>query len=269
MTPGRLPTDTVSGIVRRLGRELVLPRFGALETNDVSEKAPGDLVTVVDREVEAELERELAVLMRGSRVVGEERATRDPSVLDDLGSGWVWIVDPLDGTSNFVEGHPTFGIMVGLLSDGEAVAGWIHTPALRELAVAEAGRGATLNGEPLTVAPPGPGQAPRDMASIRYVPPPMAEEWRRRDLGSRFHRGYGASAVDYPRLLAGDWTSLFFWRTLPWDHVAGTLLVREAGGHVARLDGSAFSPVDGKSGLLVAADEREWTRVRELLPEVA
>jgi len=261
-----LPIDAVSDLLRRLGEELVLPRFRSLEAGQVSEKGPGDLVTVVDREVEDSLERELPLLLPGSRVAGEERASKDPSVLDDLGSGSIWIVDPIDGTTNFVQGRPTFGIMVGLLQEGEVVAGWIHTPVLEEMIVAESGGGAVLNGRPFVVAERAPDHGPRDMASIRYLPPDLKEVWRDPELRAAFTAGYGASAIDYPRLVAGEWASLFFWRTFPWDHVPGTLIVEEAGGRVARLDGSSYSPVDHRGGLLVAASEADWDRVRRKLP---
>lgn len=261
-----VPIDAVSELLRRLGEELVLPRFRSLEAGQVSEKGPGDLVTVADREVEAALEHELPQLIAGSRVAGEERAAKDPSILENLGSGSIWIVDPIDGTTNFVEGRPTFGIMVGLLHEGEAVAGWIHTPVLEETIVAEAGGGALRNGSPFVVADPAASGSPRDMASIRYLPPDLKEVWRDPRLRAAFTPGYGASAIDYPRLVAGEWASLFFWRTFPWDHVPGTLIVQEAGGHVARLDGSPYSAVDGRGGLLVAASEADWQRVREKLP---
>jgi len=261
-----VPVDAVSDLLRRLGEELVLPRFRSLEAGQIAEKGPGDLVTVADREVEAALENELPRLIPGSRVVGEERAATDPSIVRRLGSGTIWIVDPIDGTTNFVEGRPTFGIMVGLLREGEVVAGWIHTPVREETVVAEAGGGAVLNGHPMVVAETAPAEGRRDMASIRYLPPELQEVWRDPELRAGFTSGYGASAIDYPRLVAGEWASLFFWRTFPWDHVPGTLIVREAGGHVARLDGSAYSPVDGKGGLLVAASEADWRRVREKLP---
>lgn len=244
----------------------MLPRFRSLGTGQVSEKGPGDLVTVVDREVEAALEQELPLLAPGSRVAGEERASKDPSILEGLGSGTIWIVDPIDGTTNFVEGRPTFGIMVGLLREGEVVAGWIHTPVLEEMIVAEAGSGAVLNGRPFEVTGAASAAPPRDMASIRYLPPDLKAVWRDPKLRAGFTPGYGASAIDYPRLVAGEWASLFFWRTFPWDHVPGTLIVQEAGGHVARLDGSPYSPVDGRGGLLVAASEDDWHRVREKLP---
>jgi fructose-1,6-bisphosphatase/inositol monophosphatase family enzyme len=254
-------------LLQRLGTELVLPRFRSLEAGQVSEKGPGDLVTVVDHEVEQALEGELPLLVPGSRVAGEERAATDPSILHGLGSGTVWIVDPIDGTTNFVEGRPTFGIMVGLLREGEVVAGWIHTPVLEEMIVAVAGGGAIRNGEPFVVMETARAEGPRDMASIRYLPPELKELWSDPELRAAFTPGYGASAIDYPRLVAGEWASLFFWRTFPWDHVPGTLIVEEAGGQVARLDGTPYSPVDGNAGLLVAASEADWRRVRDKLPD--
>jgi len=100
------------------------------------------------------------------------------------------------------------------------------------------------------------------------LPPEYKGAWEASGLGTRFEVGSGCAGIEYPALVAGIWSSIFFWRTWPWDHVPGCLLVTEAGGHVARLDGSAYSPGDGRRGLLVASHEGEWSRVRALLPEV-
>lgn len=259
------PIDIVSDLLRSIASELILPRFRALHSDEVFQKAPGDLVTVVDREVEARLEPELRALVPRSRVVGEEAASADHSVLDDIGSGWVWTVDPLDGTANFVAGLETFAVMVGLLREGVPIAGWILSPVSGDLAVAEAGSGARLNGSPITVS--SRASAPRGMALTRLLPPELKQAWEASGLGREFEVGSGCAGVEYPALVAGSWGSMFFWRTLPWDHVPGCLLVTEAGGRVARLDGSGYSPGDGRRGLLIASDDREWSRVSALLPE--
>ena len=264
--PRSIPVDAVAEILRELGERLVLPRFRSLQKDEICEKAPGDLVTIVDREVEARLGRDLPLLMPGSRVVGEEGVAADPAVLDHIGSGLVWLVDPLDGTSNFVDDCDAFASMIGLLRDGEAVGAWIFAPVSGRLAVAERGGGAEVNGERLAFVPWGGDGSRADMASMRYLPPSLKQQWQEAGVHERADPGCGSAGIEYLELIAGSWRSLFYWRTLPWDHVPGCLLVREAGGHVARLDGSPYSPVDGRSGLLAAPDESEWNDMRTSLP---
>lgn len=268
LSQSSLDVDAVSGVLRSIADELILPRFRRLQSDQVFQKAPGDLVTVVDREVEAKLAPALRALVPGSLVVGEEAASEDSSVLGRMGSGWVWTVDPVDGTANFVAGLETFASMVGLLRHGVPVAGWIYAPVSGDIVVAEAGSGATCNGVPLTIGPPPSPEPLRGMALTRLLPPELRDAWEASGLGDQFETGSGCAGVEYPALVAGDWGSIFFWRTLPWDHVPGCLVVKEAGGHVARLDGTPYVPGDGRMGLLTASTEREWARVRALLPEV-
>ena len=265
MSQPSLPIDTVSDLLRSVASELILPRFRVLQSDEVFQKAPGDLVTVVDREVEARLDPELRALLPGSRVVGEEATAQGGSMLGHINAGWVWTVDPLDGTANFVAGLEAFALMVGLLRDGIPIAGWILSPTSGALAVAEAGGGALLDGRPIMISHP--PSDPRSMALTRLLPPELKQAWEASGLETQFEVGSGCAGVEYPALIAGSWRSMFFWRTLPWDHVPGCLLVTEAGGHVARLDGSAYLPGDGRMGLLIASDDQEWHRVRALLPE--
>jgi len=257
--------EKVADLLVELGSERVLPRFRSLRQGDVHEKGPGDLVTVVDHEVEEELTRRLPELVPGSRVVGEEGVSRDASLLAGMGQGWVWVVDPLDGTVNFVEGRPDFALMVGLLKDGEPVAAWIHSPPTASIAAAQSGAGATLNGEQLRLEP-GMACEPRGIAMTKYLPPDVRAVWERSSNGTGFGQGTGSAAIDYLALARGQWDFLFYWRTHPWDHVPGSLFVQEAGGHVARPDGTACRVGDGRSGLLVAESAAAWRSARRLLP---
>lgn len=242
-----------------------MPRFNDLDEADVREKAPGDLVTVVDHEVEARLLDSLPALIAGSRVVGEEEAAAKPEILSGLDEGWVWTADPLDGTVNFIEGRPDFAIMVGLLRNGETVAGWIYSPTTERLWSAEAGAGARVDGRPIARAEKAHSPL-RGMASVRYVPAEVRSRWIESDALKAFGHRSGAAGVEYPALVEGERDFLFFWRTFPWDHVPGTLLVRETGGVAARLDGTPYRLADGRSGLLIASSEGTWDRARELIP---
>ena len=109
-------TDTVTQLIRTIVAEEVVPRFEKLAHGDVTEKAPGDYVTIADIETERRLTEELTRLLPGSVVVGEEAAAADPAILGLLAhAAPVWVIDPVDGTWNFSEGRRYFGTMVALV----------------------------------------------------------------------------------------------------------------------------------------------------------
>jgi fructose-1,6-bisphosphatase/inositol monophosphatase family enzyme len=264
--------EAVPALLRQAAEQAILPVFGRREARP-EEKSPGEWVTTADRAAEALLAPQLATLLPGSLVVGEEAASLDPSVLDHLATdGEVWLLDPLDGTSNFAAGEPPFAVMVALLRRGETVASWMLDPLTGRMAVAERGAGAWLDGERVragadaAVAGAMPG-ALRGGVTRRFLPA---------DLGSHVEAvepefaelmgGSRCAGHDYPAVVTGDLDFILFWRTLPWDHIPGALFVSEAGGVAARLDGSAYRAADhARPGLLVARDPGAWTRVRDLL----
>jgi fructose-1,6-bisphosphatase/inositol monophosphatase family enzyme len=255
--------DRVEQLLREVSAEVIEPRFSALHGDDVRFKAPGEVVTVADEQAEAMLTRRLGELLPGTAVVGEEGSSLDPSLLDGLGGRRVWLVDPLDGTANFVAGSPDWAVMVALVDNGATVASWIWRPVDGVMYMAELGQGATRNG----------------IAFHRTRPMPPVAEMRGAVL-SRFldrdtsisvaanrHRfgwvgdGRVCPGVDYPALIEGDQEFVLFWRTLPWDHAPGALLLGEAGGAARRLDGTPYNPAQHTSGLLVASSQAAWDLV--------
>lgn len=259
--------DDVTDILREAAETVVLPRFRALGERDVAEKAPGEVVTVADREAEELISRRLRGL-RDLPVVGEEATAADPKLTDALREApAAWLVDPLDGTSNFVAGHTDFAVMAALVRSGETVASWIVQPVSGRAYVAEQGAGAWRDGEQVRREP-----APADPARMhgaaltRFLAPEarahvQAAAPRFGALGP----GVSCAGVDYPRLVDGEEDFVLFHRTLPWDHAPGTLLLREAGGTARRPDGTPYRPADDGVGLLNAADPACWETVRALL----
>jgi fructose-1,6-bisphosphatase/inositol monophosphatase family enzyme len=138
--------DEVATVMRQAAAEAILPRYQTLLAGDVEEKTPGEVVTVADREAEQLISPRLAALQPGSRVVGEEAVAANPSLLDGLDDGHVWLVDPLDGTANFVAGSSSFSVMVALLKDGQTIASWLLDPVSGQLSVASRGDGAFIDG---------------------------------------------------------------------------------------------------------------------------
>ena len=265
------PVDVaaVTALVERVAATIVAPRFRDLLADEVGEKGPGDLVTVVDHAAEAAITEGLVAIAPGIPVVGEEAASADPALFGLLGAPLAWVVDPLDGTRAFVEGSPDYAVMVGLVAAGEPVAGWICLPEHRVTLMAERGAGAWCNGAPL-VAAPRQGGDPRMQVAARYLPP-RARAQLVADVGARPGTGRIAlaetvwSGHEYARLALGDVDAILAWRTMPWDHAPGVAIVRELGGVARRLDGSDYRADGVARGLLVAADDAIAGRVAALL----
>jgi fructose-1,6-bisphosphatase/inositol monophosphatase family enzyme len=259
--------ETVTAIIRSAADEAILPRFQKLRDGQIEEKTPGEVVTIADREAERIIAPQLEALLPGSRAVGEEASSVNPSLMERLDEGDVWLVDPLDGTGNFIAGSAEFAVMVALLRQGEPLASWMYRPATGELAVASLGGGAFIDGNRIrTVEACPPPEVCRGAVLTRFLPDPWKEQVKAH--AGRFLAilpGTKCAGVDYPAVATGTQNFVMFWRLLPWDHAPGALFVREAGGRVAHLDGSPYRPEAKASGLLVAENEDVWTMVRETL----
>jgi fructose-1,6-bisphosphatase/inositol monophosphatase family enzyme len=245
-------------LLRFAAQRSVLPRFRALSGDQIEMKGKDDPVTVVDREVEAFLSEALTKLVGDVAVVGEEAVAADEGVLERL-SDPCWIIDPLDGTANFAEGKEPFGIIVALADAGRAIAGWLYDPQADRLCHARKGEGAFIDGERISAR--STGQDPNVAAIARGF---MTEQQRARvdaAIGPHYELVDipRCAAEQYPRLALGENDVSTFERTLPWDHAAGALWLNEAGGKVARHDGSDYRVDEmGRIGLIGASSPAIW-----------
>lgn len=264
-------TAGVHAIMREASERAIMPRYQTLATHEIISKAVDDVVTVADREAEQILADRLAALLPEAAIVGEEAAHADPSVLDRLGQGLCWIIDPLDGTNNFAAGKFPFGVLVALADAGRAIGGWILDCQTGRFCHALESGGAFVDGNRITARSSG-SQPP--IAAISLV---FADPARREALTTHIAPHYTlvdiprCAAEQYPRLALGTNDLSVFERTLPWDHAAGVLFLNEAGGKAARPDGSPYR-VDrvGERGLIGAASPALWdelaNRMRDLPP---
>jgi fructose-1,6-bisphosphatase/inositol monophosphatase family enzyme len=263
--------DRVVSMLREVGDELVLPRFRNLVDGDVLEKSPGGIVTVVDRQVESELEVRLSALLHGSLVVGEEAVAADHRVLERIGDpGPVWVVDPIDGTGNFAAGREPFAIMVALLRGGDPVLAAIYEPVPGTVTAAELGGGSYMDGVRV-VMDRTPVTTPSDLRgtlSVTYLPESLREQVLARSgrLGQVMPPQFCAGR-EYPNLIRGEQHFSLFWRSLPWDHAPGVLITREAGGVVRHFDGTDYDPAQPRLGLLACRDEEVFDLARQALLE--
>jgi fructose-1,6-bisphosphatase/inositol monophosphatase family enzyme len=258
-------SERVAALLRETANEVVLPAFRHLGRGEVFQKAPGEVVTVADRRAEELLTAGLLDLLPGSVVVGEEAVAADAAILDRLkGAAPAWLVDPIDGTANYAAGREPFAMMIALVHEGETTAGWIYEPIGDTLAYGDAG-GAYVDGVPVE---------PRDRPPVlrgavpgRYFPASLRDRIRARAAapGIQIVRSQHCAGREYRDLLVGDRDYVMFWRTLPWDHAPGTLLVRQVGGVVQRLDGSPYEVGEDGHGLLAAVSDDAWQAVYEAL----
>ena len=241
-------TDAVLTLLQDVAEEVITPRFRALASGDVHEKNPGDLVTVADHEAEVLITRALNAAYPDAVVLGEEAHAAEGLLLEAYaGADHAFTVDPVDGTKNFVHGSPDHAVMVSEVRGGEGVRAWIWQPQHGLAYVAERGAGAYRNGERLRRAVPD-----EDALAGRTS--------RRAWIGKAFGGlapltlTWVSCGIDYPKLVEGETDYLLYGSTRPWDHVPGTLLVREAGGAVGRTDGPPYVARDiAAPGLAAAA----------------
>ncbi|MEQ1548858.1 MAG: inositol monophosphatase family protein [Chakrabartia sp.] len=260
-----LISPRVEGLIRQVANDIIMPRFRNLNAADIKEKSPGDLVTIADKESELHLSEGLSYLMPHARVIGEEATASDPSILDGINHGSTWLIDPIDGTSNFAEGKSPFGVMIALLNDGERMAGWMFDPIADRMCRAFAGGGAYVNGERITARETG-ADLPLAALAMHFLPTERRDDIERRAVGKfEIVPIPRCAAEQYPRLVLGQNDIALFERSLPWDHAAGALFVAEAGGVVRRTDGSAYKIGDGRSGLIGAASPRMWDKAAAIL----
>ena len=259
----------VEEAVRKAAAAEIMPRFRQLDEAEIVEKnGPHDLVTVADRAAEAHLTASLTALLPGSVVVGEEAVHADPAVYEALkGDAPVWIVDPVDGTRQFVRGEAGFCTLVALARHGEVLASWTYAPALDELAVAVRGRGARLNGAPIRSGAPAAGA---DLEVATSHPDYTTPDQKRALLGLRTEgvrpRPCGSAGLEYLAVARGLLDAVAFSWEYAWDHAAGLLLVAEAGGADLTLSGERFRITGGNTLPFTAArDAATAERIRELL----
>jgi fructose-1,6-bisphosphatase/inositol monophosphatase family enzyme len=262
--------DRVSLLLEEVVTVEVISRLRTLDSHEIETKPsagdPDDLVTVVDRLVETWLTRGLAALLPGAAVIGEEAAHVRPELLDALaGTGPVWIIDPIDGTRNFVRGEDTFGVMIALVDRGATRAAWIALPARRQTFVAEEGSGAYLDGMPLWV-PDDPARPPRGTLYTRFMPPSLAESVSAASRGRYTEQpGAGAAAIEYTSIARGEKELVVYHRLHPWDHAPGALLLSEAGGCVQHPDGRPYNPRDTNEVTILAASPAVMEEARAWL----
>jgi myo-inositol-1(or 4)-monophosphatase len=249
---------------RRAGRSLKRD-LGEVEHLQVSLKGPGNFVTKADKRSEEMLYDDLSKARPGYGFIGEEGGAREGA-----DKSHTWIVDPLDGTTNFLHGIPHFAISIGLQREGTMIAGLIYNPANDDLYIAERGKGAFLNDQRLRVA----GRRQLNECVIACGLPHIGRgdhglsrnemtELQPRVAGLR---RFGAAALDMAFIAAGRFDGYWERNLSQWDIAAGAIIVREAGGIVSCVDGES-DPL--KTGNVLCGNEYVHAELAKILKPLA
>lgn len=263
---------TVAELLRSAAQAEILPRFRNLAEGAVRQKTSElDLVTDADEAAERVIGAALLRAFPGALVIGEEAVSRDPDLLKGLSEAdLAFILDPVDGTLNFASGLPLFGVMAAVLRRGEVICGIILDPIADDWAVAVRGEGAWIQRpdgptQPLQVASPASLSKLAGNVSWRY----LSDDLRRVVTGNFWKFAmtpdFRCAAHTYRLNASGHLHFAFSSSVLPWDHAAGWLIHREAGGYTAHFDGSPYLPVNRSGGLISAPDQETWHVVRDAL----
>ena len=256
----RFDLDALLGVAvaaAHAGGEIVLEAFGS--ARNVQEKGPGDYVSETDTASERAVRAVLGGAEPALPVFGEEEG-------GERGAAG-WLVDPLDGTANFLHGFPIVGVSIGLVVDGRPVLGVVHAPMLGDTYTAREGGGAYCNGSPIRVSTRAPEQG------ISATGFPFRKKRERLDeykpvferalVAFEDLRRAGAASLDLAWTAAGVFDGYFEQALGPWDVAAGAILVREAGGLVTDWTGDPDTWLT--SGDIVAAPPAAHSRLLEAI----
>jgi myo-inositol-1(or 4)-monophosphatase len=222
-----------------------------------------NLVTSADVNVQHYLEERLPKLIPGSEFFGEEEEK------ENIAGEYVWVVDPIDGTSNFVRGLGASGISVGLMKQGKPYLGVIYDPYKDEMFYAQHGKGAFLNGKPIKVSDRAFENATICMAASLYnkdLAKPCFDIMQKIYYQADDFRRFGTAALELAYLAAGRIELFFEMRLFPWDMAAGMAIIEEAGGFVEILHEEGL-PLNRPAGIIATNNLESFEKLRKIVYE--
>ncbi len=263
-------------LVRRAARTEILPRFRSITRAEATAKTgPRDLVTEADRATEAMIARGLQRLFPHALIVGEEAVADRPELRDEVSEAeFAIIIDPVDGTWNFVHGLPLFGVIIAVTRFGRPVLGLLYDPVGDDWILADETVPARL------VAASGVEHAATTAAGGAlgdlhgYVHVSLMGQARQEAFYPRLAALGQATALrcschEYRLLAQGAVDFVLSDRLNPWDHAAGVLICQRAGGVARMLDGRDYDTSLGEGLLLCAGSEATWTALRDHFADLA
>lgn len=257
-------------LVRRAARTEILPRFRALRGDEIDTKSgPDDLVTEADRNAEAMIARGIARAFPNALIVGEEAVAKHPELWDEIDSAdLAFIIDPVDGTWNFANGLGVFGVIIAVTRFGRPVFGLLYDPILDDWIIADEENAAEFVRKNRPAARVHVSQGGPIEGLSGYLPLALLPKDKQAEMAATFPDfnrvlNLRCSCHEFRMLAQGKMDFLVTGHLTPWDHAAGVIICRQAGGHVAMLDGSDYTAGQRGGYVLAAPDAATWTRLRD------
>ncbi|MEM7070916.1 MAG: inositol monophosphatase [Pseudomonadota bacterium] len=277
----RLPSpEQIAALLEEVAADEILPRFNQINDDDIIWKLGQQPVTQADLATERVLRKALKSLIPGSIIVGEEGEGRS---IGDAGDQYIWLIDPVDGTRNFIAGRDHFCSMIALVSFGQTVLSAIHAPIRKKTAICELGGGAFYGGEKLDLAVNINQKSDVDVdlistfnddKAVGQINFALVEEPKRSALKALAQKRFlrvdrlrcaGLDLVDQAR---GIRHFSVYRRLWSWDHAPGVLLLTEAGGVKATLEGfPSYDPLARVGGLVTATEQALMARICDMMYE--
>ncbi len=245
MSGGQLPEDSLRGLFKTTAIEAARIAGTILQEKarsgfQVEHKDAVNLVTDADRLAEKAIVEGIRQVCPDHQILAEEQG-----VVSHSPSPYKWVIDPLDGTTNFAHGFPAFCVSIGLEYQGRGILGVVFDPTRQELFVAEAGRGAFLNGRPIRVSKAAALNAALLVTGfaydIRRSSNNNLDHFARFSLRTQGVRRTGAAALDLCYVASGRFDGFWELKLQPWDTAAGVVILEEAGGRITDFTGQPFS----------------------------
>ena len=273
---GEIPSRrSVSDLLRACVEKILLPRFHTLEDRHIYRKGADSLVTEADLEAESFLDRGLRDILPNSVVLGEEGIANDKNRLQSFlrtrNKRPVWLVDPLDGTRNFVKRSPVFCSMVALVYDQHICASWIYAHSDNCTMHARLGEGVFVDDIALDAFSPPPSPSSSSSSSFCAALPRGRISWTKQSLPydeRRIERlpSVRCAGQDFVDLARGRTDFSYYNSLWPWDHAAGGFLLESAGGRLAEIKtGATPSPFVRTSALLATRRGIAWEALQKTL----
>lgn len=262
-----MKVEAVCRLMKKVSDEEILTRFRNLKETEVHYKEPGEFVTAADIASEKALSSGLLELYPNALITGEEDIADNPSRLDELlQADCGFLIDPIDGTNNFIKGNERFAVMIVKLKLGKVMASWIYLPASDIITYALKGQGAYLNNKKITLK-----NRKTDLgdligaAHINRMPKEVRARANKKLKVIKENRPGFCAGYDYVSLLRGKKDFSVYYRTLIWDHLPGSMIYQEAGGYVLGLDELPYTPKNEGTGLLCASSKEMWHKINNTL----
>ncbi|GHB13317.1 inositol monophosphatase family protein [Salinicola rhizosphaerae] len=257
-------------IVRDAAKTEILPRFRNLSEDAIrSKSAPDDLVTDADQGAERLMTAAIRERWPEAAIIGEEAVADGSARLETIaGAELAFIIDPVDGTWNFARGLNQFGVILAVTSFGETIAGLLYDPLADDWIAARHGEGAWF-GRPdgterrLQVSDTTDLGQMVGSTSIRLFPKPQQYQLAATFPDFQRMMSFGCACHEYRTMAFGFVDFMLTGKLMPWDHAAGLMIHREAGGYSALLDGTPYNPTIHQGTVLAASSRAHWEALRE------